>query len=71
MHFWGTGNIDNQDFDVGEHGNMAIYFRGTREHVPLGMTSLIIVILNHIDLPVATYFWLLRLSLANHSRMTR
>ena len=33
-HFWGTGNIGNQDFDFGEQGNKAIYFRGTREQVP-------------------------------------
>ena len=32
--FWRTGNIGNQDFDFGEQGNEAIFFRGTREQVP-------------------------------------
>ena len=33
--FWGTGNIENQDFDFGEHGKMpGVFFRGTREQVP-------------------------------------
>ena len=32
--FWGTGNIENQDFGFGEQGTKAIYFRGTRELVP-------------------------------------
>ena len=32
--FWGTGNIENQDFVFGEQGKKAIYFRGTRELVP-------------------------------------
>ena len=31
--FWGTGNVENQDFDFGEQGKMSIYFRGTREQV--------------------------------------
>ena len=31
--FWGTGNIENQDFDFGEQGKMLIFFRGTREQV--------------------------------------
>ena len=31
--FCGTGNVENQDFDFGEQGNKAIYFRGTREQV--------------------------------------
>ena len=26
--------IENQAFDLGEQGKEAIYFRGTREHVP-------------------------------------
>ena len=29
--FWGTENIENQDFDFGEQGKMPIFFRGTRE----------------------------------------
>ena len=29
--FWGTGNIENQDFVFGEQGHFS---RGTREHVP-------------------------------------
>ena len=28
--FWGTGNIENQDFDFGEQGSKAIYFCRTR-----------------------------------------
>ena len=32
--FWGTGNIENQDFVIGEQGNNAIFLRGTREQVP-------------------------------------
>ena len=32
--FWGTENVENQDFDFGEQGKMPIYFRGTREHAP-------------------------------------
>ena len=31
--FWGTGNIESQDFNFGEQGNKAVYFRGTREKV--------------------------------------
>ena len=31
--FWGTGDIENEDFDLGEQGNKATYFRGTREQV--------------------------------------
>ena len=27
--------MKNQEFDFGEQGKKAIYFRGTREHVPL------------------------------------
>ena len=30
MQFWGTGNIENQDFDFGEEGKMSIFFQGTR-----------------------------------------
>ena len=33
MQFWGIGNIENQDFDFGEQGNKAIYFRGAREQI--------------------------------------
>ena len=29
--FWGTGNIENQNFDFKEQGRMPIVFRGTRE----------------------------------------
>ena len=32
--FGGTGNIENQDFDFGEQGEMPFFFRGTREQVP-------------------------------------
>ena len=33
--FWGTGNMENQDFDFGEQGKMPIFFlRWTREQVP-------------------------------------
>ena len=33
--FWGTGNIENQDFDFWEEGKMPIFFfRRTREQVP-------------------------------------
>ena len=32
--FWETGNIGNQDFDLGQQGNKAIYFSGTRKRVP-------------------------------------
>ena len=32
--FWGTRNIENQDFDFGKQGNNAIFSRGTREQVP-------------------------------------
>ena len=32
--FWGTGNIENQDFVLGEHGKKAICFRGPRERYP-------------------------------------
>ena len=32
--FWGAGNIENQDFNLGEQGK-EIYFRRTREQVPL------------------------------------
>ena len=32
--FWGTGNIENQDFDFGEQGKTLIFFRGTREQIP-------------------------------------
>ena len=39
--FWGTGNIGNEDFDFGEQGNKAIYFRGIREREGL-MHALII-----------------------------
>ena len=28
MQFWGTGNIENQDFDFGEQGKMSIFFSG-------------------------------------------
>ena len=31
--FWGKGDIENEDFDFGEQGNKAIYFRVTREQV--------------------------------------
>ena len=31
---WGTGNIENQDFDFGDQGKMPIYFRGIREKIP-------------------------------------
>ena len=34
--FWGTGNIENQDFGFGEQGKCHFFFRGTREQVPLG-----------------------------------
>ena len=34
-NFWGKGNIGNQDFDFGKQGNKDIYFRETREQVPL------------------------------------
>ena len=30
----GTGYIENQDFDFGEQGNEAIYFRETKEQIP-------------------------------------
>ena len=33
--FWGTGNIENQDFVFGEQGHTAIFSRGTREQVPI------------------------------------
>ena len=36
MQFGGKGNIGNTDFDFEEQKNKAIYFRGTREQVPLG-----------------------------------
>ena len=32
--FWGTGNIENQDFVFFGTGEKAIYFRGTKELVP-------------------------------------
>ena len=32
--FWGTWNIEKQDFDFGEQWKMPIVFRGTREQVP-------------------------------------
>ena len=35
MQLWETGNIENHGFDFGEQGKKAIYFRGTREQVPL------------------------------------
>ena len=31
--YWGTGNIENQDFDFGERGKMPIFFRRTREQM--------------------------------------
>ena len=32
--FWGTGNIENQDFDFGEQGKMPIdFFQGNKEQV--------------------------------------
>ena len=31
--FGGTGNIENQDFVLGEQGKKAIFSRGTREQV--------------------------------------
>ena len=36
--FWGTKNIENEDFDFGQQGNKAINFMGTMEQVvpPLG-----------------------------------
>ena len=38
--FWGTGNIESQDFDFGEQGeNADVSFRGTREQVPPGRAS--------------------------------
>ena len=27
--FWGTVNIENEDFDLGQQGNKAIHFSGT------------------------------------------
>ena len=38
MQFRGTGDIGNEDFYFGQHGNKVIYFRGKREQVtpPLG-----------------------------------
>ena len=41
--FWGTGNIGNQNFDFGEQGSKAIYFRGTREQGSSGRASLCII----------------------------
>ena len=35
--FWGLRNIGNEDFDFGQQGNKAIYFRGTREQVALSL----------------------------------
>ena len=32
-----TGNIGNQDFDLGVQGNEALYFMGTREQAPTGV----------------------------------
>ena len=32
--FWGTGNVENQDFDFGKQGNVDFFFRGTKEQVP-------------------------------------
>ena len=29
MQFWGTRNIENQDFYFGKQGNKAVYFSGT------------------------------------------
>ena len=34
--FWGTVNMENEDFDFGEQGNKLIYFRGTRNNYLLG-----------------------------------
>ena len=34
--FGGTGNIENQDFDLGVQGKMPIFFRGARYPPPLG-----------------------------------
>ena len=28
--FWGTGTIENQDFDFGEQGKMPIFFQGNK-----------------------------------------
>ena len=37
--YLGTGNMRKQIFDLGEQGNMPIYFWGTRELVPPGRAS--------------------------------
>ena len=38
---WGTENIENKIFDLGEQGNKAIYFGGKREQVPPGRVSIL------------------------------
>ena len=52
--FWGTGNMGNQDFDFGEQGNKAIYFRGTR--IPwediIGFDSIEYVLSVEINVPI-------------------
>ena len=37
--FAGAGNIENQDFELRKQEIKPIYFRGTREEIPPGMSS--------------------------------